>query len=118
MNESASKLREYRKRLNLTQKGLAQGSGISQQVISKYENGTRTPKFEIVCALAAFLQVSVSEISDYKDEAKELDKKTQITKQQLLEETAQFVGGITRKYEIYSDTFSMIAKALNAIAGE
>ena len=45
-------LKEYRRRNNLTQKELAERTGINQADISKLENGTRNPSVNLLKRLA------------------------------------------------------------------
>jgi len=53
------RLRELRKTRNLTQARLAQEIGVSQRVISDFENGTGLPSFHVLIRLADFFDVSL-----------------------------------------------------------
>jgi len=52
-------LKKIRIRQGLTQLQIAEATGISQSLLSKYENGERTPTCGNLIALAKFLDTSV-----------------------------------------------------------
>ena len=52
-------LKKIRIRQGLTQLQIAEATGISQSLLSKYENGERTPTCGNLFALARFLDTSV-----------------------------------------------------------
>ena len=52
-------LKELRKKKNLTQRGLAEKTGISLAMITKYEQGLNTPSIENLRVLADFFKVSI-----------------------------------------------------------
>lgn len=58
-NERLKKIREQKK---MTQEQLAQRSGISRRMISKYEGGNARPRFDAAEKIAAALDISVSEL--------------------------------------------------------
>ncbi|HWQ51016.1 MAG TPA: helix-turn-helix transcriptional regulator [Terriglobales bacterium] len=51
-------LKKIRVRQGLTQRQIAEATGISQSLLSKYENGDRTPTCGNLIALARFLDTS------------------------------------------------------------
>ena len=53
------RLVEIRKSRNLTQKQLAAGVNISEVGLQNYENGRRKPAYDVLIALADFLNVSL-----------------------------------------------------------
>lgn len=55
-------LRKLRKERNLTQIGLQMRTGIEQSLLSKFENGERTPPTETLLILANFYDVSIDYI--------------------------------------------------------
>jgi transcriptional regulator with XRE-family HTH domain len=52
----------YAKQLNLSQKELASMIGVTDTTMSRYINGTREPKIEVLSNLATVLQTSVDEL--------------------------------------------------------
>ena len=54
-------LKELRKKKNLTQRGLAEKTGISLAMITKYEQGLNTPSIENLRVLADFFKVPIRE---------------------------------------------------------
>ena len=56
------KLREIRKKKKISQKELADLSGVYQSCISMYENGQRSPRLEIATKIASALGVTVDEL--------------------------------------------------------
>ena len=60
------KLKELRKRSNLTQNDVAKIINKTQQVITNYENGTNMPPAEILIKLADYFNVSVDYLLEHK----------------------------------------------------
>ena len=57
-----NRLRELRKSRKLTQVALQMQTGIEQALLSKFENGERTPPTETLFLLAEFYNVSIDYI--------------------------------------------------------
>lgn len=55
-------VKEFREQLGLTQQDLAAAVGITQGLISSYENGTKAPSVQILPVLAAALRASIDEL--------------------------------------------------------
>lgn len=55
-------LTEYRAEYDVTQKELGDGVGLSQETISQYESGTRTPNIIFARRIAKFFNVSLDAI--------------------------------------------------------
>lgn len=58
---AAEKLKELRQRKSLTQEELAEELGITQKQISRYENGDRNFKQELLFQLATYFNVSIND---------------------------------------------------------
>lgn len=58
----ATNLRMYRARLNLTQEEVADGIGVTQDALSRYEQGKRVPAFPTVVKIADYFHVSTDEL--------------------------------------------------------
>lgn len=56
------RIRHYRRRLNLTQKELAQKVGVSTGTIGMYETNKREPDLQMLRRLAEVLEVTVGEL--------------------------------------------------------
>lgn len=63
MSDFGSNLKQLRMAQNMTQDDLAELLGTSKQVISRYENGQRSPKVSVVGEFARVLGVSISELT-------------------------------------------------------
>ncbi len=59
------KIRELRKKQNISQDVLAQYLNVSFQAVSKWEQGQTMPDIELVPSIAAFFDVSTDELFDY-----------------------------------------------------
>ncbi len=57
-----NRLKELRKNRKLTQVALQMQTGIEQALLSKFENGERTPPTETLVLLAEFYNVSIDYI--------------------------------------------------------
>lgn len=55
-------LRELRSEKNITQSDLAERLGVSNRSVSRWENGTTMPDFDLLMELAEYYQVEVGEI--------------------------------------------------------
>lgn len=62
MYDFGLKLRELRKKHNMTQKKLADKLNITEGSISKYESNTATPPFDTLLSIAAIFNVSIDEL--------------------------------------------------------
>lgn len=58
MERIGSRITKARKEINLNQKELAEKCGITEATLSRYENGLREPKSEIVVRMADALNVT------------------------------------------------------------
>ena len=67
-----NKIRELRRRNNLTQEQLAASLNISAQAVSKWEMGASYPDMTMIPTLAAFFKVSLDELFDF--DVKDIDK--------------------------------------------
>jgi putative transcriptional regulator len=66
-----NKIKILRKKKKLTQKGLAQKTGLSQAYINELENGKKTnPTYEVLQKIAQALEVPISDILEAKPEGK------------------------------------------------
>lgn len=61
----ASRIKEARKRLSLTQEELADKIGVTKGAIANYENGVSTPKIEIMFSLMRALDIDANYLFDY-----------------------------------------------------
>ena len=60
--EFGERIKMYREQNNMTQKELADGLGLSQSAIAKYENGERLVKFEFMHKLSDFFGITEDEL--------------------------------------------------------
>lgn len=67
MSNFGSRLKRLREERGLTQEQLGSLLGTSKQVISRYENNTRTPKISVATECAKLLGVPLSELSGEED---------------------------------------------------
>lgn len=63
-------LKKLRLERNLSQQKLAEAIGLSQQAITKYENGRTQPDFQTLMALADFFHTSVDYLIGYTNNSK------------------------------------------------
>ena len=67
-----NKIRELRRRSNLTQEQLAASLNISAQAVSKWEMGASYPDMTMIPTIAAFFEVTLDELFDF--DVKNIDK--------------------------------------------
>ena len=103
--EIGIKIREARKAANLTQKQLAEKSGIIETTIRKYEIGKQNPKFENVEKIAAALEISPSELMPNKKWQGLEEQERVIREYFAFEEFLKKLGySVSAKHEALADT--------------
>ena len=55
-------LKELRKEKGITQEHLAETVGVSNRSVSRWENGSNMPNLDILCLLAEYYQVEISDL--------------------------------------------------------
>lgn len=70
-----SKIRELRRRKDISQEVLAQYLGVSFQAVSKWESGITMPDIGLIPAIASFFGISIDELFDYN--SFEIEKRVQ-----------------------------------------
>lgn len=55
-------IKEARKRNNMTQSELAEKLGVSKQVVSSYENGKRSPSYEMLLKIANVFCTTINDL--------------------------------------------------------
>jgi len=68
-----SKIREYRKNKNMTQKELGEKIGVKHNTISDYEKGKISPEQDMLFALAGALEVSINDFFPALDDNNDLE---------------------------------------------
>lgn len=63
----SDKIKEHRKKLNITQRELAEALGVSVQAISKWETGSGIPDVSALIPLARELHITTDELLDFHD---------------------------------------------------
>lgn len=66
MSDFNLKLKDARKKKNLKQSELAEKLNSTQQLISEYENGLRTPSLDRLIEIAQILDVTLDELVEFK----------------------------------------------------
>lgn len=61
-------IKEIRIKKNISQKQLAEMSGVSKSYISELENNTYCPSILVMCKLADALKVDINKLFTYKNE--------------------------------------------------
>lgn len=72
-------LKELRSEKSITQAELAELLGVSNRSISRWENGTTMPDFDLLIELAKYYDVEVGEILDGERRTESMDAKTEET---------------------------------------
>lgn len=70
-------LKTLRSEKSITQVELAEVLGVSNRSISRWENGTTMPDFDLLIELAKYYEVEVGEILDGERKDKRMDNKTE-----------------------------------------
>ena len=70
-------LKELRTEKSVTQAELAEMLGVSNRSISRWENGTTMPDFDLLIELAKYYEVEVGEILDGERRSNNMDAKTE-----------------------------------------
>ncbi len=70
-------LKELRSEKSVTQAELAEVMGVSNRSVSRWENGTTMPDFDLLIELAKYYQVEVGEILDGERKTGSMDNETE-----------------------------------------
>ena len=70
-------LKELRSEKSVTQAELAEIMGVSNRSISRWENGTTMPDFDLLIELAKYYEVEVGELVDGERKDRSMDNKTE-----------------------------------------
>lgn len=70
-------LKKLRKEKSITQEQLAEILGVSNRSISRWENGTTMPDFDLLIQMAKYYDVEIDEILDGERKAENVDAKTE-----------------------------------------
>ena len=70
-------LKKLRKEKSITQEQLAEILGVSNRSISRWENGTTMPDFDLLIQMAKYYEVEIGEILDGERKAENMDAKTE-----------------------------------------
>ncbi len=70
-------LKKLRKEKSITQEQLAEILGVSNRSISRWENGTTMPDFDLLIQIAKYYDVEIGEILDGERKAENMDAKTE-----------------------------------------
>ena len=119
-NDFGKRLKEFRKRRNLTQKEVATKIGVSEQALSKWENGDCLPDVYNLRLLAIVLNVSVDCLLDTENETAEKVIET-ININGAVFEIVEKPETVLAGKIIYAKDFSDISdfnSAIDAIANE
>ena len=93
-----NKIRELRKRSNLTQEQLSASLNISAQAVSKWEMGASYPDMTMIPTIAAFFNVSLDELFDF--DVKNIDEEIENIR---LEYNKYFWGNFEKAEQILLD---------------
>lgn len=119
-NDFGKRLKEFRKRKNLTQKEVAAKIGVSEQALSKWENGDCLPDVYNLRLLAIVLHVSVDCLLDTENETAEKVIET-ININGAVFEIVEKPGTILAGKVIYAKDYSDVSdfnSAIDTIANE
>ena len=72
-------LKQLRNEKSITQAQLAEMLGISNRSISRWENGTTMPDFDLLIQIAKYYDVEIGEILDGERKVETMDKQTEET---------------------------------------
>lgn len=74
MLKIGEKIKELREKKNITQNKIAEYLGITEQAISRWENGGGYPDMELIPAISNFLNISIDELFEADKKAERLQK--------------------------------------------
>ena len=107
-----NKIRELRRRSNLTQEQLAASLNISAQAVSKWEMGASYPDMTMIPTLAAFFKVTLDELFDF--DVKNIDKEIEDIR---LEHGKYFLSNFEKSEQILLDVLKLYQFSINPTLG-
>lgn len=103
-------IKERRTELGLSQRELGGRLGVTGSMIGQYENGTRTPKFQTLCKIAAALETQVANLYgkdvSFEDGLKILAKTAEDGRK--AEAELLMAGGEQHRFSVLSEVFSCL----------
>lgn len=92
------KIREYRKKNNMTQKELGDKIGVKNNTVSAYERGTISPEQDILFELSKVFNISISDLFPPKENTTdEFDRSLRMTKNNLDVKDMEFLNSLIEK---------------------
>jgi transcriptional regulator with XRE-family HTH domain len=107
-SQLGTRIRQYRKRLGLTQETLALNSGINVSFLGDVERGIKKPSIESLEKLLNALNVTFLEFFDFEVELKPYDECTALEKlnislQNRTNDEIEMIYGIVKQILLYDD---------------
>ncbi len=98
------KIRMYRTAINLTQAEFARRLGVTGASVSAYENGIRSPSFDVLLKISTILGISTDELLGRKKETVQMLDVSGLNEQQLssLRQMVAFFRKYNKMYEALS----------------
>lgn len=100
-------LKELRKEKNLTQEQLATKLNVSGRTVSRWETGTTMPDISLLCELAEFYQISISEIIDGQRRNEQMNEEVKETALKLSDYT-NVINQQLKKRLLYLTTLALL----------
>ena len=102
-------IRNYRKKMSLTQEQLAEAMGVSVATVSKWESGSVSPDVTMLAELADFFQISVDVLIGYKWEKRVMGQCAEfIRKLRLDRNYEEGVVEVRKALQKYPNSFTVV----------
>ncbi len=98
------KIRMYRMSINMTQAEFAQRLGVTGASVSAYENGVRSPSFDVLIKISNILGISTDELLGRTKKAEQTMDVTGLNEEQI--STLRQMAAFYRKYNKMVDALS------------
>ena len=98
------KIKQKRKQMGMSQEELAQKLGISKVSVCWYENGERTPKYDVFIKLSEILKISLNELSGR--EVNVISEKGKPYNVKLSKRDIEIINEIKNHPKLYKDLYN------------
>lgn len=109
-------IRNYRKKMSLTQEQLAEAMGVSVATVSKWENGSVSPDIGMLVELADFFQTSVDVLIGYQMEKRSMEQSIAYLKELCdNREYEEAMKEAQKALQKYPNHFEMVYECANTL---
>lgn len=103
-----NRIKELRNEKGLTLKEMSKDIGVSNNTISQYENGKRSPSIDMIFKIAKYFNVSIDELLDNNDYSSNIPLFLLFNREPSNDDYINYIKSLEGQYEDYFDAFKKL----------